>query len=166
MMRHMSELERLLGAKNHFELFDLPVRFTLDRHFLGTKYLELSRATHPDLAGSGADEQLAAMQLSARVNEAFATLSDDLRRAEYLLQMQGGSAAESRLPPEALERVFELREAMVSHDDEAARAKLEAQKWLAGLMVEIAGKLDSGEAGHAVRELISTARYVQKITSI
>ena len=46
----------LQNAKNHFELFGLPVRYQLDRQLLSVRYLELTRATHPDFAGADAEK--------------------------------------------------------------------------------------------------------------
>ena len=73
-LANMNERSRLSGARTHFELFTLPARFTLDRQLLESRYLQLTRETHPDLAGTDPAAQLAAMQLSAQVNEAYATL--------------------------------------------------------------------------------------------
>src|SRR5690242_19889914 len=118
----MSELEKLYGARDHFALFSLPVRFTLDRPELERRYLELARLTHPDFAGSDAEAQVQALELSARVNEAYGVLSDDLKRAEYLVTLGGCDVEETKLAPEMLEKVFELREALSlaqSVEDEA-----------------------------------------------
>ena len=102
---------RAVDARNHFELFGLPVQYQLDRLLLSTRYLELTRATHPDFAGSDPEAQLQAMELSARVNEAHAVLDDDLRRAEYLLELRGGRVGD-QAPADVLERIFEMRESL------------------------------------------------------
>ena len=162
----MNERSRLSNARTHFELFTLPARFTLDRQLLESRYLQLTRETHPDLAGIDPAAQLAAMQLSAQVNEAYATLRDDIKRAQYILRIRGDARSDPN--PLNLERVFELRQAMneaiEQSDEETARQlRQQASNWLAETMTKIAAKLDCGEGEASAAELISTARYVQKI---
>jgi molecular chaperone HscB len=153
-------------ANNHFELFGLPVRYQLDRQLLSARYLELTRATHPDFAGTDADAQLQAMELSAHINEAHAVLDDDLRRAEYLLHLRGGSVGD-RVSPELLERIFEMREAlsvaMTSGDkSQAAAVRAQAANWLDQVVTEAGTHLDSNDNQRA-QELLSAARYIRKI---
>ena len=160
----MNERQVLAGAKTHFELFSLPVRFALDRQILELRYLQLTQATHPDLAGP--DEQVEAMELSARVNEAYATLRDDLKRAEYILCIR--SAEREEPSPATLARVFEMREALSAaldaHDDETAwRLRDQASQWLGETIAQIAAKLDTGAGEQNAGGLVSTARYIQKI---
>lgn len=78
--------------RNYFQLFDLPVDFTLDVARLGERYRHLQRELHPDrYAGASAHEQRLAVQYSALVNEAYATLRKPLSRALYLLEQAGWS---------------------------------------------------------------------------
>jgi curved DNA-binding protein CbpA len=84
-------LER--GA-DHFEL--LGVAFDAPTDQVRNAYFNLARKLHPDkLASLGiADAQRQAQRLFARINSAFATLTDPPRRAEYIeLQRRGGEAA-------------------------------------------------------------------------
>lgn len=75
---------------NYFELFDLPFAFEVTPEHISDTYRELQRAVHPDkFAHAGEHEQLLAVQKSAEVNDAFETLKDPLRRAEYMLAAQG-----------------------------------------------------------------------------
>lgn len=75
---------------NYFELFELPFEFEVNTDSLMDTYRELQRAVHPDkFAHKGEHEQLLAVQKSAEVNDAFETLKDPLRRAEYMLSVQG-----------------------------------------------------------------------------
>jgi molecular chaperone HscB len=78
--------------RNYFQLFDLPVDFTLDLAQLGARYRQLQGELHPDrYAGASAHEQRLAVQYSALVNEAYATLRKPLPRALYLLELAGMS---------------------------------------------------------------------------
>lgn len=76
--------------QNYFQLFDLPVQFSIDRDVLGDRYRQLQRELHPDRYTGAADhEQRVAVQYSAFVNEAYAALRTPLPRALYLLELAG-----------------------------------------------------------------------------
>lgn len=76
--------------KNFFQLFDLPVDFVLDQGHLGECYRKLQGQLHPDRFSSAPEhEQRMAVQYSALVNEAYATLRRPLTRALYLLELAG-----------------------------------------------------------------------------
>jgi molecular chaperone HscB len=78
--------------KNYFELFNLPVEFGIDRALLSERYRRLQQDMHPDrYATASAQQQRIAVQYSALVNEAYATLNKPLSRALYLLKMAGMS---------------------------------------------------------------------------
>ena len=74
-------------TQNYFQLFDLPVQFSIDRTALGDRYRQLQRELHPDRFASAADnEQRMAVQYSAFVNQSYAALRAPLARALYLLE--------------------------------------------------------------------------------
>lgn len=163
---HATLSRRAADARNHFELFGLPVQYQLDRQLLSTRYLELTRATHPDFAGSDPEAQLQAMELSARVNEAHTVLDDDLRRAEYLLELRGRRVGD-KVPPDVLESIFEMREALslaLSTDDDAQVKDIRSQaaKWLQQVVTDAGTCLDSQNDQRA-QDLLSAARYIRKI---
>lgn len=111
---------------NHFEVFDLPRRLGIDPKGLTAKFLELSRECHPDrFAGADAAVLVDVQRKSARVNDAYRVLKDRIARAEYLLELEGVERpdGEAKCPPDLLEEVFELREAMMEGDADAARSK-------------------------------------------
>lgn len=75
---------------NYFALFDLPVTYQIDVGLLAPRYQELQRKWHPDrFAGASESEQLQALQKTSTINDAYQTLKHPLRRAEYLLSLQG-----------------------------------------------------------------------------
>ena len=108
--------------QTHFELFGQPARFAVDAAALDARYRELQREVHPDrFASASQAEQRVSMQLATRVNEAYQTLKSPLRRAGYLLQLNGVDPqfeTNTSMPPEFLMEQLELREAL----DEAAGA--------------------------------------------
>ncbi len=75
---------------NHFELFELSCQFDLDDSFLSSQFISLQRRFHPDkFAASTAQERLLAVQKAAQINDAYQTLRDPIRRAEYILLLNG-----------------------------------------------------------------------------
>src|SRR5436309_12403985 len=96
-----------MAEQSHFERLGLPRRFRLDAAALERNYLKRSRQVHPDFTGNDP----ASLRASAALNEAYATLREPFKRAEYLLTVEGGpSAADSReMPAEFLEEMLDLR---------------------------------------------------------
>ncbi len=75
---------------NHFELFKLPCQFQLDTSLLSLHFRELQRHFHPDkFATASGQERLLSVQKAAQINDAYQTLRDPLRRAQYLLFLHG-----------------------------------------------------------------------------
>src|SRR5215470_8209033 len=96
----------------HFEVLGLPQRFALDAAAIEENYLRRSRELHPDYhQQAAASEQRASMELTAALNDAYATLRDPFRRADYLLTLAGGPAASELrdMPADFLEEMLELR---------------------------------------------------------
>ncbi len=89
----------------YFRRFGLEPRWDLDLQDLERRFHSLSRALHPDrYARSSPQERRAALDASARLNDAWRTLKDPFLRAEYLLRELGANGPE---PAEVLEEVFE-----------------------------------------------------------
>ena len=107
---------------NYFDLFGIPPAFTVEPAQIESKYRELQSRFHPDRhAIAGAREKRLAVEGAARINEAYAVLSDDCARAAYLLELQGlqlGGEPDTVDDPEFLVEQMELREAL----EEAAAA--------------------------------------------
>ena len=103
-------------SQNHFELMGQPVAYALDLAALDEAYRKLQGKLHPDrFAQAGDQERRLAVQGAAWVNEAYATLKDDSRRARYLLTLQGVEFNDERdtaNDPDFLMEQMELREAL------------------------------------------------------
>jgi molecular chaperone HscB len=81
-------MSRLQG--NHFELFGLPARYSIDRSALDEAYGAVQTCVHPDhFAVADANQKQMAMQWATRANEAYRVLKDPLQRAIYCLHLQG-----------------------------------------------------------------------------
>jgi len=77
-------------SKNYFELFGLPVGYLLDNAELSERYRALQKVVHPDRYANAAEhEKRLSLQQSIFVNEALETLKDPLKRAQYLLILNG-----------------------------------------------------------------------------
>lgn len=137
--------ETVRHAENAFAVFGLPLRFELDSDELARRYTVLGRATHPDLAGDDPVEQVEAMELSAKVNEAFRVLSDEEERANLLVRLFGGPSREEdkTLPDGFLPLIMitreELSEAQLEGDAQRVAAiEADARAQRAARLKEIA----------------------------
>lgn len=75
---------------NYFELFSLPVSFSIEQSQLSETYRELQQQYHPDKFVMQSDsERLAAMQKSTEINDAYQTLKNSSLRAQYMLLLAG-----------------------------------------------------------------------------
>ncbi|HET6575103.1 MAG TPA: Fe-S protein assembly co-chaperone HscB [Fimbriiglobus sp.] len=114
---------------DHFERLGLPRRFPVDLAAAEREYLARSRAVHPDFHQLGsAAEQRASLELSAALNEAYSTLKDPARRAEYLLALHGGPTAQQAkdLDQAFLMEMLDLRERIEQARASADRAGVAA----------------------------------------
>ena len=77
-------------ARDYFSLFQLEPAFALDETALERAYYALLAQFHPDrYAGKPQVEQRVAAQFCADINSGYRVLSDEVSRAEYLLQQVG-----------------------------------------------------------------------------
>ncbi|MCK4951234.1 MAG: Fe-S protein assembly co-chaperone HscB [Gammaproteobacteria bacterium] len=77
-------------SSNYFEIFELPISFTIDLTLLVQRFRDLQQVVHPDRFASASDqERRISMQQSTRLNEAYQVLKDPLSRARYLLELNG-----------------------------------------------------------------------------
>lgn len=75
---------------NYFSLFQLPNSLPVDHVALSAKYQQLQRQYHPDnFATANDSEKSAIMQQSANINQAYQTLKDPIKAAEYRISLAG-----------------------------------------------------------------------------
>ena len=138
---------------DYFSFFGLPRELNIDSAKLEREFYALSRRLHPDIyAGSDGREQEWSLEQSSRLNDAYRTLKDPIRRTEYLLKLEGvelegqskAATEEARrtgekqqiVPPDLLEEVFELNMQLeearankkMGEQDAALTAELQEQK--------------------------------------
>lgn len=162
-------------ATDPFGVFGLPWRFEVDRADLDRRFAVLGRATHPDLAGDDAAAQVEAMELSARVNEAYRVLADEEERANALLGLLGGPGREEdkSLPEGFLPLIMitreELAEAQLEGDGEKvaaieadARAQRTARLREVGRLFGASERPESG-ALRQIRVELNALRYFERL---
>jgi molecular chaperone HscB len=146
--------------QNHFELFQLPIKFDVDMDQLDAAYREVQGRVHPDRFVSASDaEKRVAMQWATRANEAYQTLRSPQKRAQYLCELNGvdlQTESNTAMPMDFLMQQMELREALgdarASKDAEAldeldAQVRGERKARLA----QVGKLLDAGDYGQAAQ---------------
>jgi molecular chaperone HscB len=129
---------------SHYDLFPNTIPkgppptgpFNIDLRALRREFIQLQAQAHPDRHPPS--RRTAAASLSARINDAYRTLSDPLRRAQYLLSTRGvrggeddeGTVGDGQGDPELLMEVMEAREAAeeASEDEEVQGLRRENAK--------------------------------------
>ena len=142
---------------DYFSVFGLVPRLDLDLGMLEHEFHKLSRKLHPDRFGrASANEKEWSLAGTALLNDAYRTLRDPIRRAEYVLKLHGAAIGEehsgkdrkdpSRAPADLLEEVFDLNvqleEMRAAHkmgeEDTALKASLtQAQKKFNDLLDDV-----------------------------
>ena len=157
--------------QNHFELFQLPARFDIDMDALDRAYREIQGRVHPDRFVNATDaEKRVAMQWATRANEAYQTLRNPQKRAQYLCELNGvdlQTESNTAMPTDFLMEQMELREALddardakdpAALDELDARVRADRKVRLSGV-----GKLlDAGDyrrAAQGVRALMFLDRF-------
>ena len=172
----------VFDVTEYFELFGIPRSLNLSTEMLQQRYYELSRELHPDrFMRKPEAERQRALDLSSTLNDAYRTLKDPLKRAHYLLSVEGFDVGEQRskdVPPELLEEVFELNMVLeeVRGGDDSARPQLDAARanFLA-MLRDVDRQLDElfhawdekhrREELAAIRSLLNRRKYIQNLVS-
>lgn len=157
--------------QNHFELFQLPARFDVDADALDRAYREVQGRVHPDRFVTASDaEKRVAMQWATRANEAYQTLRNPQKRAQYLCELNGvdlQTESNTAMPAGFLMEQMALREALDDArdardagllDDIDARVRGERRNRLA----DIGKRLDAADyagAAQGVRALMFLDRF-------
>jgi molecular chaperone HscB len=163
----------MADRQDFFEIFGLGETLSIDNADLQKRFYELSRKLHPDLfARKSEREREQALESSSVLNDAYRTLRDPVKRAEYVLSRHGFDMAEQRssnVPPELLEEVFELNEAleeMRTGDDSARPQLVEARQKFSAMLGEIDTELEAEFAAFhlpEIRGLLNRRRYIENL---
>lgn len=79
-----------MSSGTHFSLLGIDASFDIDLKALETGYFQQQRQNHPDrFVGKSAAERQITLQRSADINLAYHVLKNPLKRAQYLLHLEG-----------------------------------------------------------------------------
>jgi molecular chaperone HscB len=157
---------------NHFERLGQPRQHALDRGALEQSYLERAAAAHPDkVPQDDSSAKRAAMEASAAINEAYRTLRDPVKRAEYLVKLGGRDLDSSdpdtgapKMPQTFLIEMIEHREriaeAQAGGSLDALRDDVESQE--SDALSAAVSAIGSGDHEAAARHLV-VRRYLQRL---
>src|SRR4051812_29799530 len=161
--------------QNHFELFNLPRRFAVDAGALDSAYRDVQSRVHPDKFVNATDaEKRVAMQWATRANEAYQTLKNPQKRAQYLCELNGvdlQTESNTAMPMAFLMQQMEWREelgdARAGKDADALEA-LDKQLRAARKerLAEIEQQIDAddyAQAAQGVRALMFLEKFKDEI---
>ncbi|MCX7216958.1 MAG: Fe-S protein assembly co-chaperone HscB [Burkholderiales bacterium] len=161
--------------ENHFALFGMTPRFTIDASVLDAAYRDLQGRVHPDKFAAASDaEKRVAMQWATRANEAYQTLKSPLKRAGYLCELNGIDLAiesNTHMPTAFLMQQMAWREALEEARDtkdlsalEGVESELRAAR--AQQLADITALLDDAQyatAGERVRQLMFIEKFGDEV---
>lgn len=164
--------------QNHFDLFHLPQRFTIDLAALDRAYHEVQNQAHPDkFTNAGGAEKRVAMQWATRANEAYKTLKNPLARARYLCELNGvdlQTESNTSMPADFLMQQMAWREAL---DDAHAARDVGALESLEGELLaarkaeiaRLAANLDAQDfvqAAQGVRRMMFVEKFEEDVARV
>lgn len=158
--------------QNYFELFDLPLQFSLDKAALTKAFLTLQSQWHPDRFANGSDEdRRISMQNTSFINAAYDALKSPRLRARYLLKLSGTSfddEVETSNDPLFLMQQMELRESIedASEADEPFDELDRIKKKVKALMEQFEQSFQASyEAGDykTAKSIVLKMRFMERI---
>jgi molecular chaperone HscB len=113
---------------DYFEVLGVPRAYHIDHADAESRFHTLSKQWHPDrFAKASRREHLEALSRSRDLNDAWRVLKADVKRAEYLLKLEGIDISDEKsasVKPDAalLMRIMELNEQLAEADAPTQRA--------------------------------------------
>ena len=165
---------------DYYDLFGIPRTLNISLDDLQKRFYDLSRQLHPDrFVRKSEAERQRALEMSSALNDANRTLKDPIKRAQYLLKLEGfeiGEQGSKDVPPELLEEVFELNMALeeMRGGDDSARPQLDqAENNFSRMMNEVDEQLQAlyeqydgqrkRETLAEIRGVLNRRKYIQNL---
>lgn len=123
-------IQPLDQSVDYFQIFGLEKKYDIEVDNLEGMYKSWQKKLHPDLVHSKSEkEKECAAEQSARVIDAYRTLSKRLSRAIYILRLEGVDIDEEETlsEPELLLEILEIREAVEEAADSQALNQIQSQ---------------------------------------
>jgi molecular chaperone HscB len=161
--------------QDHFALFHLPAQFEVDATALDQAYRDVQGQVHPDkFVGATDAEKRVAMQWATRANEAYQTLKNPQKRAQYLCELNGvdlQTESNTAMPMDFLMQQMEWREELGdarAAKDAGALDALDAQLRSARKtrLIQVGQELDAGKfdaAAQGVRALMFLDKFGEEV---
>ncbi len=159
-------------SQDYFKVFTLPVQFLIDESALGQQFQALQGKYHPDKYASKSEpERRLAMQISSLINEAYQTIKDPVKRAIYVMQLNGvdlNTETDTNMDMMFLMQQMELREEMeaISNDEQGLnkidKIASNVKKQLKTMMNEVEILLNQNLWNKA-REILRQVQFMKKI---
>ncbi|GJI94632.1 co-chaperone protein HscB [Duganella caerulea] len=161
--------------QNHFELFNLPQQFAVDAGALDSAYRDVQGRVHPDKFVNATDaEKRVAMQWATRANEAYQTLKNPQKRAQYMCELNGvdlQTESNTAMPMAFLMQQMEWREelgdARAAKDSDALEAlDKQLRNERKARLAEIEKQIDAGDfhaAAQGVRALMFLEKFGEEV---
>jgi molecular chaperone HscB len=157
------------GQIDHFARLGLEIDFDVEAAALDRSYFQRQRRLHPDrFVTRTARERALSQQQATAVNEAYETLKDPLRRADYLVHLKGAGVL-----PEGCNLVADQDLLTESMELREALAEAETGEEVKGLALRAARDIDSCVEGLAAAfaadrldaacRLVTRLKYLRKL---
>jgi molecular chaperone HscB len=158
---HCKAIQPIDLKADYFRVFGVPTAFAIDVKELEQRYKEMTKVLHPDrFARADPQARRASLGRSVQLNEAWQTLKDPVRRAEYLLSLNGidigemsgvgkpghsGEHVTLPVPQVLLMEVLELREVLA--EAHAAKDLIETEALIAKVRSRLGTVMDEVAKG-------------------
>ena len=157
---------------NYFELFEIPVGFTINPAKLNQTYISLQKKYHPDYFGqSNEEEQTNALELSSMVNKAYRTFKSKDLTLQYFLQMKEliEEGEQYKLSPGFLMEVMELNELKMdgAEPEEITRKAKDMEEEIFGEIKHLLENYDDKKATEAdllkIKDYYYKKKYIDRL---
>lgn len=163
-----------MAQQTFFSFFGLSPLFAIDLNELEARHIQAMKKVHPDLfADRPAAERRVAQQWSTRLNEAYQTLKDPVKRASYLCQLAGfdvGAETNTDMPMDFLMTQMQWRETFEQVQGDAEQSQQLAsdvqktyEETLTALRTALDEKHDYEQAVNLTRQLMFIAKFKQQL---
>ncbi|MGD9591274.1 MAG: Fe-S protein assembly co-chaperone HscB [Candidatus Berkiella sp.] len=160
----------LSSHSDFFTLFGLEKKFSQELSQIKTRFYQLQQTVHPDkFVNAPISDKRAAMSLAATINEAYQVLCTPLKRAIYLLKIQGvdiQSETDTTMSADFLMEQISLRERLGEGEGQTLKddidSKLKACEHALSKYLDKQQSEDLQGAREVVRQMQFYVRLIQE----